>query len=668
MKLKDIKNILNFIITAILLSFSNYSFSQTFSSANVKVAYIYKFGKYIEWKNDKHNDYFRIGVLGNASDEIAELNKLKEIKRIKNKPIKIIHFDNYNQITNTEILLVSKELNYQIDTIYQKIKNNSTLLVTYDNGINNSMIDFLYKKNTLSFQINDKNIKKANLIVAPDLVAMSKSKTELKNLYIKSENKLKNEKQTVEKQKEEIIIQKNIIVSQNNEIKKKKNEIDNQNQTISQQIKNIKQKNLKLNSLSNQINNQQTALDKRLQELKKRGNRVKSQQLLIKAQRKNIAKQINKLNELNSSIFLQHKKIDAQKNILNKQIAKIRAQRIALYLFIVIILLILTLVFIYYRSYKIIKLSQKRLKEKNLAIQKKNFEIAQQKEELQSQRDEIQSQNLILQRVFNNIKIKNRELTDSIKYAQRIQQSIFPNENFINEVLPNSFILFQPKDILSGDFYFIKKHKPIIKKSYTEEKLIVSAVDCTGHGVPGALMSIVGKDLLDHSITELGLSKPSEILESLNTGIKNTFSQHNNNYIAKDGMDMALITIDKKTKTLEFAGAKNPIYLIRNNSLTILKGDIYEIGNTEKNKKLYTNHSLQLESNDVIYLFSDGYADQFGGKKGKKFLYKTFQELLLKIHKKPLLEQKNILLKEFTEWKGNQEQIDDVLVIGIKIE
>ena len=667
MKLKNIKNILNLIITAILLLFSNYSISQTHTPANVKVAYINNFGKYTEWENIKNNKFFRIGVLGQATDEITELNKLKKIKKIKNKPIKIIHFNNYQQITKTEILYVSKELNYQIDTIYQKIKNNNTLLVTDNNGIEKSMINFIYEKNTLNFQINDKNIHKAKLVIAPQLIAMSKSKTELKHLYIETESRLKNEKLTVKKQKEEIYIQKNIIISQNKEIERRKLEIKYQNQKISQQIKEIKQKNTQLNYLSNEINNQQAVLNQRLLILKKQEKKIKSQISLIENQRTDIERRTKKLKKLNNNIALQQNKIDAQKNILNKQVTKIKAQRIALYLFIVIIILVSILVFFVYRSYKIIKLSKKRLEGKNTAIQKQNYEIAQQKEELQTQRDEIQEQNLILKRVFNNIKIKNREITDSIKYAQRIQQSIFPSNNFINELLPNSFILFQPKEILSGDFYFIKQYNPSINKYQNDEKLIISAVDCTGHGVPGALMSIVGKDLLDHSITELGLSKPSEILESLNTGINNTFKEDNFGYIAKDGMDMALITIEKNTKKLEFAGAKNPIYLIRNNSLSIFKGDIYEIGNTEKKENLYTNHEIQLQKDDIIYLFSDGYADQFGGDRGKKLKYKTFQELLLKIHQKPLLEQKNTLYNEFIEWKGEQEQIDDILVIGIKI-
>ncbi len=663
MRLKNIKNILNLIITAILLLFSNYSISQTFSTANVKMAYIYNFGKYIEWEDIKNNEFFRIGVLGNDTDIINRLNFLKINYKVKNKPIKIIHFTNYQQITKTEILYVLKELNYQIDTIYQKIKNNNTLLVTDDNVTDKTMINFIYGKNTLNFQINDKNIHNARLTIAPKLIAMSKSKTELKNLYIETESKLKSEKLTVEKQKEEINIQRNIITSQNKEIDKRKLEIEHQNIKISQQIEKIKQKNTQLNYLSNEINNQQSVLDQRLLILNKQEKKIKSQISLIKNQRTDIERRTNKLNELNNNIALQQKKIDSQKIISNEQVAKIKGQRVALYIFIVVILLVSIFVLFINRSYKIIKLSKKRLEEKNAAIQIQNHEIAQQKEELQSQRDEIQEQNSILKRVFNNIKIKNRELTDSIKYAQRIQQSIFPTDNFINEFLPNSFILFQPKEILSGDFYFIKQNN----LSTDTEKIIISAVDCTGHGVPGALMSIVGKDLLDHSITELGLSKPSEILESLNIGINNTFKQDTIGYIAKDGMDIALITIEKNTKKLEFAGAKNPIYLIRNNSLSIFKGDIYEIGNTERKKDLYTNHEIQLQKNDIIYLFSDGYPDQFGGDRGKKFKHKTFQELLLKIHQKPLLEQKNTLYNEFIEWKGNQEQIDDVLVIGIKI-
>ncbi|MCK5823417.1 MAG: DUF4154 domain-containing protein [Bacteroidales bacterium] len=659
-------NILYIIITAQLLLLNNYSFSQTFSAAKIKVAYIYQFGKFIEWEDGNNEDYFRIGVLGKAKNEIKEFEKLEELKKLKDKPIKLFHFNHYEDIKETEILFISKELNYQIDTIYDKIKRHNTLLVTDNIGINRSMINFLNIKNTVSFQINDKNIRKAKLVVAPQLLAIAKSKTELRDLYIKTEGELKNERLTVKKQKEEINSQKKLIISQNKEIAKRKNEIEYQNIEISKQIKKIKEKNSKLIYLSQEIVNRQNALNQRFKTLKQQKKNIQNQKNQIINQKKEIEKQTNKLKNLNNNIYTQQEKIDSQKIILQKRNTKIRAQRIALYLFISIILLISIFIFFIYRSYKIIKLSTKQLEEKNTAIEKQNFEIEQQKEELQSQHDEIQSQNLILQRVFNNIKLKNKELTDSIKYAQRIQQSIFPTDRIINELLPNSFILFEPKEILSGDFYFIKKSK-VLKNKTNNEKIIVSAVDCTGHGVPGALMSIVGKDLLDHSISELGLIKPSEILESLNTGIKNTFYQNNAGIVAKDGMDMSLITIEQKTKVLEFAGAKNPIYLIRNNSLSIFKGDIYEIGNYEKTENIYTNHQLQLQKDDIIYLFSDGYADQFGGEKGKKFLYKAFQQLLLKIHQKPLVEQRRILLNEFIEWKGEQEQIDDVLIIGIRI-
>ncbi|RLD63631.1 MAG: hypothetical protein DRJ01_03210 [Bacteroidetes bacterium] len=659
-------NILYLLIIAQLLLINNYSFSQTYSATSIKVAYIYQFGKYIEWEEGNNDDYFRIGVLGKAKNEIIEINKLKKIKKLKDKPIKLLHFKHYDEITETEILFVSKELNYQIDTIYNKIKQYNTLLVTDNIGINRSMINFLNIKNTISFQINDKNIRKAKLVVAPQLLAIAKSKTELRDLYIKTEGELKNERVTVKKQKKEINNQKKIILSQNDEISKRKREIEYQNIEISKLTKKINKKNAKLSSLSKEINNQQNILKQRLNILKKQEKNINNQKSLIDNQKKEIEKQTNKLNDLNNNILLQQQKINSQKINLKKRDTKIKAQQIALFLFIAIIILVSILIFFIYRSYTIIKLSTKKLEEKNKAIEKQNFEIEQQKEELQSQRDEIQSQNSILKRVFNNIKIKNKELTDSIKYAQRIQQSIFPTDTIINELLPNSFILFQPKEILSGDFYFLKKHK-VLNNKVNSEKIIISAVDCTGHGVPGALMSIVGKDLLDHSISELGLIKPSEILESLNTGIKNTFCQNNAGIVAKDGMDMALITIEQETNLLEFAGAKNPIYLIRNNSLSILKGDIYEIGNYEKSENIYTNHQLQLQKNDIIYLFSDGYADQFGGVSNKKLTYKTFQKILLEIHKKPLNEQRRILYDEFIRWKGENEQIDDVLIMGIKI-
>ena len=254
---------------------------------------------------------------------------------------------------------------------------------------------------------------------------------------------------------------------------------------------------------------------------------------------------------------------------------------------------------------------------------------------------------------------KNRDILDSINYAKRIQNAILvpPQEIFAQL---DAFILYKPKDIVSGDFYYF---------SQVDDKLILAAVDCTGHGVPGALMSMIGNDLLNHITKERKVSKPSEILDLLHLGVTNVLKQNENYGETRDGMDMALLCIDKKKRTVHYSGAYRSLTLVRQGELITYKADKYPIGNTQVDRDHFTNHEIPVETGDLLYMSSDGYADQFGGEKGKKFMVKNFNELLLQHYQLPLAEQEKILDQAITDWMGEQhEQVDDMLVIGLKID
>lgn len=268
--------------------------------------------------------------------------------------------------------------------------------------------------------------------------------------------------------------------------------------------------------------------------------------------------------------------------------------------------------------------------------------------------------NLLLTEQKLIIEQKNKDILDSINYAKRIQDAIFPPEDLIKELLPESFILFKPKDIISGDFYWIEKF---------DGKTYIAAVDCTGHGVPGALLSIVGYNLLSKSINEHEHSKPNEILNELSSGINKTLRQTIDGSGVKDTMDIALCSVDRASQMLEFAGAYNSLYLIRKNELIEIPADRFPVGiYLDGELKKFTNHQMQLQKGDMLYLFSDGYADQFGGPKGKKLKSKGFKEVLLSINNLPVNEQKEALDKVLEEWKWmTDEQTDDILIIGVRI-
>jgi phosphoserine phosphatase RsbU/P len=262
----------------------------------------------------------------------------------------------------------------------------------------------------------------------------------------------------------------------------------------------------------------------------------------------------------------------------------------------------------------------------------------------------------------------NNEIFDSINYAKRIQNALIPPKEVFQKILPESFIIFKPKDIVSGDFYWISELTTTKKNEAENEKLVVySVADCTGHGVPGAFMSLIGLKIFNQSVKQQGVNSPAQALDYLNTEVYKTVNMHSDDdNVIRDGMDVSLCSINFKTLMLSFAGAKNPVYIVRNKVLHEIKGDKQPIGSYESHTP-FENHQYQLQKGDMVYTFSDGFADQFGGPKGKKLKYKPFKKMLIENSDKSMNEQEDQLNKLFTNWMGDIEQLDDVCVIGVKI-
>lgn len=254
---------------------------------------------------------------------------------------------------------------------------------------------------------------------------------------------------------------------------------------------------------------------------------------------------------------------------------------------------------------------------------------------------------------------KNKSITDSINYAKHIQDAILPDNERLHKFFSEWFIHYKPKDIVSGDFYWFEER---------DNKLIIAVADCTGHGVPGALMSVIGVELLNKIVNEKNVTTPSEILRHLNIGITRFFKPKENRINANDGMDMAICSIDFSTNTLEYAGAHRPLWLIRDNNLEEIKPSKHPIGGLQPGeKRVYENHTMVYNSSDLLYFFTDGITDQFGGRFEKKLMKKKFKKLLLSMHSNSLSEQKNILDEYMTKWTGNLEQVDDMLVMGVRL-
>ena len=317
-------------------------------------------------------------------------------------------------------------------------------------------------------------------------------------------------------------------------------------------------------------------------------------------------------------------------------VAEKKKQQIIIWSVIAGLLLVIVFASFVFRSLRITR------KQKNIIELQKN-EVDKQKEIVEKQKEKI---------------------VDSITYAQRIQQSILMEESEVQNYLPNSFIYFQPKDIVSGDFYWCSK---------TDDKIIIAAVDCTGHGVPGAFMSMIGNTLLNQIVNEKHITKPSEILHYLNLGVYEALHQKKDGALSDDGMDIALCTIDYENNEIQYAG-QNPLYILLDGKIEVIKGDIYGIGGGgmiakihDPLKKVFANHVIPINEGMSIYLSTDGYMDQFGGSDRKKFGTQRFKDLLLNNLHLNMQKQKEFIASAQAEWKGKTVQIDDVLVIGIRV-
>lgn len=300
---------------------------------------------------------------------------------------------------------------------------------------------------------------------------------------------------------------------------------------------------------------------------------------------------------------------------------------------------------------KTIEEQKEVLKKQRDDLAKYNQEILEQKEEIEAQRDEIEIQR---DQIFK----QNDEITQSITYARKIQSAVMPSSQVVDSLLKEHFIMFRPRDIVSGDFFWMTEKN---------NRIVIVAADCTGHGVPGAFMSMMGVSFLNDIVNVEGVTQPDLILNTLREKITTTLSQTGKDGEARDGMDISVCVFIKNTHSLMFAGAYNPLYIVRKGELIEFKGNKMPVGIHPKDNEQFTLHHIILESGDNLYIFSDGYVSQFGGPDGRKFLAKPFKELLVSLYGKPMVEQQSILEDTMDKWQNAHDQVDDILVIGISI-
>ncbi len=589
---------------------SQYIFAQDIFTNEKRAQYIVSFAEHVEW--DKISEtHFSIGIVAHDSLLYYKLQAHAEQKQtIHAKPIHVFCFSTVSDIQKTHVLFLNNPTQFDIHKIQEKTANTNTLLITENFPFNKSMINFIVVNGKRNYEINEQMLTKAGLKINPIILLHAvKTKEDWEKLYTLTEKKLIEEQSKTEQQTKII----NIHIE---DIKAKEVEISELQQSIQTQKK-------ALVHLTQQVTTKQTQLESTLATIKKGKEDIEIQELQLNALKKNIAKQQSVLKEQSTKLHAQDKEIIAQFDT-------IEMQNSIIIVFIIFSILVLILAYVIYRQFKITK--------------KFNIELARKNTEIQFQRDTISEQN--------------KQITDSIVYARRIQYAILPPENILTNNVVEHFILFKPRDIVSGDYYWMTQ---------INDLMLIIAADCTGHGVPGAFMSLLGITFLNEIVHEKKIIQPHHILFELRIRIKNSLNKENSEEEYKDGMDMAVCLLNTTDKTLSYAGAYNPLYIIHNNELIEIKADKMPVGLSEKMDIPFQLHNKKLHAGDTFYMFSDGYADQFGGPNDKKFMSKAFKKTLLSIQHESMKTQKEILDKTITDWKGNTEQIDDILIVGIKI-
>lgn len=597
-----------------------------------RAEYIFDIARYVTYEKQAVIREFRIGILGKDSALFAAMQSEAAARdSVQGKPAAIYMFDEPGDFIYCHILYTHKKYGFDLQDVYEIINKRPVLLITENYPFHKSMLNFIIYNGKKKFELNTRLLDEHFLSVPRLFVAQAvKTQADWEKIYRETEESLDKEREKTE--------------AQQKEIEKQQQQIDRQQEQIDQQRDEIEMQLLHLERLEHEINEKEEALALQLGRMQKQTRDLQKQKLKLDQQNAAIYQQKKILNDHEVEIGKQKTLILKQEEKVNRQLAEIEKQRLFMILMAIVLFLLAGMAYFIWKNYRLKKAANRQLQEKNRKISKQNKEISRQRDIAQQQRDRIA--------------LQKKQITDSISYARRIQRAVLPSLSVMEEHLDNFFILYKPKDIVSGDFYW---------ESYRDNKTIIVAADCTGHGVPGAFMSMLGITFLNDIVNTRGIVKPDEILNELRNNIITSLNQKGKgDDELRDGMDIAVCVLDKESGKIMFSGANNPMFLIRNDELSHIKGDKMPVSIFD-NMVSFTNHELELTKNDHIYIFSDGYVDQFGGEKGKKFMRKRLKNTLLNIYTEPMKKQKSILDQTFEQWKGDQEQIDDVVMVGIKV-
>jgi serine phosphatase RsbU (regulator of sigma subunit) len=572
---------------------------------------------------------FKIAVLVGDYDLVSEMANLAKTRtKIQDKPVVVMGFKRLESMEHTQVLYVNKNSGFDLDKIKAKIAGKQTMLITEGYEFRESMINFIVVNNQPRYDINEDYIKKEGMSVPQTLLFTAiKTKEDWQNLFDVASKEIEVQKETIRQQLEQIDIQRQ-------EIMKQKALLDSLDAQIAAKEKALNEKQKVLDRQFVQINKQQGEISVQKQTIVVQQKEVQIQKDTLANQKEKIALQIARMDE-------QLKLITSQEGKIKMQLEAIEKQKLILYFVLFALLLVSFLGYYIYRGYKIKKEANIKLEEKNRTISAQKDEIEKQKDLAEAQRDQIAYQK--------------KHITDSIMYAKRIQTALIPSLELFSDKLEH-FVLYKPLAIVSGDFYWVSSQGSL---------QVIIAADCTGHGVPGAFMSMLGVTMLNEIVNGKHILMPDQIIENLREGIIKALNQAAEEDSIKDGMDIAVVVVDFEKNILWYAGANNPLYLVRKGELIHYRADKMPVAIHYKMVP-FTVQKIDLQKGDAFYIFSDGYCDQFGGPKQKKFMSMQLRETLLAMEGKPMLQQGERLNEIFEEWRGESSQVDDVTLIGVR--
>jgi serine phosphatase RsbU (regulator of sigma subunit) len=629
--LKQIRFIRISILTLGLILLINSAYSQGGFNNSTRALYIFDLvAKYVNYgPGFADSSSFKIGVLIGDYDLIYEMGNLAKTRpRIQDKPVSVIGFRKLESLVHTQVLYVNKNAGFDLEKIKAKIAGKQTMLITEGYEFRESMINFIVVDGKPQYDINEDYIKKEGMSVPQTLLFTAiKTKEDWQNLFDIASKEIEVQKKTIKQQLETIDVQKQ-------EILKQKALLDSLDKEII-----VKEKTL---------NEKQKVLDRQFVQISKQQGEISVQKQTIVVQQKEVQVQKDTLTRQKEKIGIQLARIDVQLKRISDQDSKIKVQleaiekqKLVLYFVLLALLLVSFLGYYIYRGYKI-------KKEANIRLEEKNKTISMQKDEIEKQRDLAAAQR-------DQIGYQKKHIEDSIMYAKRIQTALIPSLELFSDKLEH-FVLYKPLAIVSGDFYWVS--------SQGNPQVIISA-DCTGHGVPGAFMSMLGITMLNEIVNGKHILMPDQIIENLRQGIIKSLKQVAEEDSIKDGMDIAVCVIDFDKNILWYAGANSPLYLVRGGELIHYRADKMPVAIHYKMDP-FTLQKIDLQKGDAFYIFSDGYADQFGGPKQKKFMSLQLRETLVAMAGTPMLKQGEQLNEIFEEWRGSSPQVDDVTLIGVR--